>query len=303
MPAATENATLDRNTFTLLREHIFEQRRLYFPDTARPAMEARLRERLAALQIGAFEEYLQYIRRHPEGPEELRRLLDLIAFSDDDFFRGKPQLDILRSRILPSVISRKGSQEDRSLVIWSLAADGGQEAYALGMILRESLGDEIGRWSARVHAVSSHPERSEQARQARYRELSLRNAPGEFRARHFQRDKTSFIVKSEVRELVNIEFVESESLAGQTLPPEADIVFARDFLSRFDAPKRAELLRAIHANMKPGAILFLGPNECLGDSDGLFTAAYYPNAIVYKRSHVQGLVSGFGFLLAGREGI
>lgn len=282
MTAATENTTLDRNIFTLLREHIFEQRRLYFNDAARPMLEARLRERLAALQIGAFAEYLQYLRRHPEGSDELCRLLDLIARSDDEFFKGKPQIDALRSRILPSLISKKRSQGDYDLVIWSLSADGGQEAYTLGIILREALGDEIGRWNARVHAVSSNPEKLEQARQARYKELSLRNAPGEYRSRHFQRDKTSFIVKNEVKEIVNIEFVPSDSLTDQPLPPKADIVFARDFLSRFDAHKRAELLRAIHANMKPDALLFLGANECLGDSDSLFTAAYYPNAVIYK---------------------
>ncbi len=282
--AGLEDATLERGLFGRLRDYIFAQRRLYFRNAARPVFEKKLPERLSALGIWSFEDYLHFLTHDPNGAEELGRLLDSLAESEEEFFRGGAQMDVLRFRILPSLVSRKHAEGNRSLVLWSLSADRGQEAYTLGIVVREALGKEISRWDARVCAMCSSEEKLQHARQARYKDISLRNTPGEVRTRHFKREKTFFIVKNEVRDIVEFTLSEFEHPGASGLPPEADVVFARHFLSRFEADRRKTLLHALHANMRPGGLLFVAHNETLSGSGGLFTAAYYPRAVAYRKA-------------------
>ena len=282
MSPVAENSALTRNLFIELREYIFEKRRLYFKDAARVLFENRLRERLEALRMADFESYLRHLQGDPDGPEELSRLLDLVGASEPESARGLSQMDVLRSRILPALIEMKRAEGDNGLSIWSLAADNGQEAYTLGMVVREVLGKEISRWDVRVHAVCADPEKLEQARRARYKDPALRHTPDEYRTRHFRREKTSFVVKEDVRDIVRFALFDPENRSKWETPPEADVVFARDFLCRFGEERRMDLLQAIHASMRPAAFLFIAPNESLGDTGGLFTAVYCPNAVAYK---------------------
>lgn len=171
---------------------------------------------------------------------------------------------------------------ERRVAIVSMSGDDGEEAYALAMALRETLGEEIGEWDARVYCACHTAEQMEQARAGRYRSLSLRNTPDEFEARHFNREKTSFIVKNDVRSVVELSLFEPDRPEEWKFPADADVVFARAYLS-CRGEERAGLVRAIHARMRPGGYLFISPNESLGDCEGLFNAVYYPKAVAYRR--------------------
>ncbi len=127
---------LDQAEFRLLRELINEHCGILFGMEARPVIERRLRDRLAALGLHSFGEYYQLLRFDERGRAELDEAVDLVTINETYFFREAYQLRAYKEEILPVLRGAPAPRE--RLSVWSAGCSTGEEVYSVAMLTRES---------------------------------------------------------------------------------------------------------------------------------------------------------------------
>ena len=116
----------------------------------RPQTESK---RMAALGLPSLGQYFDLLNRPGQAEAEVRDLLNEITVGETCFFRNQPQIDALRTHVLPAVAEEKAKFGYKRLSLWSAGCSTGEEPYTLAMVLlEESLGMLRG-WSVEVHAT------------------------------------------------------------------------------------------------------------------------------------------------------
>lgn len=142
------------------------------------------------------------------------------------------------------------------LAAWSAGCATGEEAYTLAMVLHDAgrrggsdrvLGTDI---SARALAV---------ARAGRYREWSLRALPDTLRARHFTAEPGALCVGAERR--APVRFAQHNLLGAPPPGGPFDLVACRNVLLYFKPAAARAVLGRLHASLRPGGLLLVGPIE------------------------------------------
>ena len=96
-----------------------------------------LLNRMGALKITSFEEYYDYLVRHQDSRQELKKLLPFLTIGETYFFRYHAHFEALRSVVLPQLVS---TAQQKQLRIWSAGCSTGEEPYTLSILAQEKLG-------------------------------------------------------------------------------------------------------------------------------------------------------------------
>jgi chemotaxis methyl-accepting protein methylase len=70
---------------------------------------------------------------------EYAHLFDAFSVNVTEFFRDVPVWQVMRTRVMPSLIAEKERSEDPHLRIWSAGCSTCEEAYSIALIIRELL--------------------------------------------------------------------------------------------------------------------------------------------------------------------
>ena len=170
------------------------------------------------------------------------------------------------------------------LRIWSAACSSGQEPYSLSMAI-----DEYER-SNPESAKDGHPDRRNGAVRGNAGSVQsggvrqpgdcpwvvlgspaalLRcQAPGRWAVKPAIRSRVEFRVQN---------LLDSYAALGKF-----DIVFCRNVLIYFSADVKKDILKRIHATLRPGGYLFLGASEALNGLPELYQMIQCSPGIIYK---------------------
>jgi chemotaxis protein methyltransferase CheR len=144
----------------------------------------------------------------------------------------------------------------RPLSAWSAGCATGEEAYTLAMMLRD-----LGRCPGgdRILGTDVSARALEVARTGRYRAWSLRQLPAALRARHFDDEPGSVRVVAPAR--APVRFAHHNLLGPPPHGAPFDLVVCRNVLLYFKAEAARSLLGRLHAALRPGGLLLVGPVE------------------------------------------
>ncbi len=145
---------------------------------------------------------------------------------------------------------------EQPLSAWSAGCATGEEAYTLAMVLHDA-----GRRCAsdRVLGTDISGRALEVARAGRYREWSLRALPATLRARHFTSEHDAHRVHEERRAAVR--FAQHNLLGAPPPGGPFDLVACRNVLLYFKPAAARTVLGRLHAALRPGGLLLVGPIE------------------------------------------
>jgi chemotaxis protein methyltransferase CheR len=222
--------------------------------------ETRLSKLLRNQGMTHLEELVQHLRIRKNPPLE-RAIAEAMTINETSFFRDSRPFELLRTELLPKLIEARRST--RSLRFWSAACSTGQEAYSLGMLMREHF-HLIADWNIRIEGTDICAEVVEQAQAANYCRIEMnRGLPARFVVRYFDRMGENWVVKPEVRKMCNFR---QANLCGPSLPfnrstDRFDAIFLRNVMLYFSQETRRTLLSNIHRMLAPDGILFLGSSE------------------------------------------
>ena len=222
--------------------------------------ETRLSKLLRNQGMTHLEELVQHLRIRKNPPLE-RAIAEAMTINETSFFRDSRPFELLRTELLPKLIETR--RPTRSLRFWSAACSTGQEAYSLGMLMREHF-HLIADWNIRIEGTDICAEVGEQAQVANYCRIEMnRGLPARFVVRYFDRMGENWVVKPEVRKMCNFR---QANLCGPSLPfnrydDRFDAIFLRNVMLYFSQETRRALLAGIHRLLAPDGILFLGSSE------------------------------------------
>ena len=270
--------SLSERDFERLRVLLTEAAGLVFDECRRDSLSYSLGERLTACGVSTVDEYLTLLAG---SPEELQALLNEVTIQETHFFRNPPQFRALRQHVLPQLIKRAAATGNRRLRIWSAGCSTGEEPYSVAMLLRELLPLTDG-WDVKVVATDVSTRALEAARVARYGQRALHTAPREDVERWFLRHGDDYVVRPEVRELVEFRH---HNLVTEPAPfaEPIDLLLCRNVTIYFSRDTTRRLMRQFHAALSEGGYLFLGHSETLWQINDEFRLVTLGDAFVYRR--------------------
>lgn len=217
------------------------------------------------------------------GADERQALLDEVTIPETHFFRNPPQVRALRKHVLPELLRQAGEQ--RRLRIWSAGCSTGEEPYTIAMLLRELLTPASG-WDVRVIATDISTQALAAAHTARYTERAFVMTDPVDRQRFFylDTDQGGYVVRDEVRELVEFRHHNLVREPVPFEPGELDLILCRNVTIYFDRTTTKRLMQRLHGCLRPGGYLFLGHAETLWQVSDDFALVPLGDAFVYRRA-------------------
>lgn len=283
MPARDAQPPLSHEAFVAIRGLVRGLAGMQLSDDARAAVERRLGERLEALRLGSFDEYVRYVRQHPRGVSELELAVELLATNETYFFRELPQLRAFERQVLPEL--RELCDVRRSLSVWSAGCSTGEEVYTLAILIAASesfadltvrvLGSDISR---RVLAV---------ARKGVYRDSSFRAMPSQY-AEHFTAGPDGMVVDPSIRAMCQFAHLNLLDDARAVLIGRVDVIFCRNVLIYLDLETRQKVVRMFYERLHPGGYLMLGHSESLLHMQTDFETVQVDGVLAYRKPASAG---------------
>lgn len=213
----------------------------------------RVQYRKHKLGVTDLEEYL---RRLEEDPEEVRRLGDELLINVTRFFRDAPAWELLRQRVVPALARLPA---DGTIRAWVPACASGQEAYSLGMMLKELLPPER---DFKIFATDVDATALQAAAAGSYDPSELEGVSVEARRRFFNHSNGRWVVDRGLRH--HIVFAH-HNIARHPPFTRLDLVTCRNLLIYLALPLQQRVLSSLAFSLKADGFLMLGPSESLGE--------------------------------------
>jgi len=260
------------------------------------AVAAKLDRLFAASDADALAAWVRRIRRDPGVHPDLQLLIESLTTHETYFFRDRPQLDVLRTEMLPPLIAAARASGSRRLRLWSAGCATGEEAFSLAVVALAALfdaGEAIaanGRvtalpgWRIEVLGTDISGRALETASAGLYgtgRLSSFRDVPAELLG-HFPLtgEGGSRRVSDDLRRIVR--FARFNLVDADPPISGCDVVACRNVLIYLtpEAGRRAQ--EALHRALRPGGCLLLGPTDSIVDA-GLYDSHWRGTAFVHRR--------------------
>jgi len=246
-----------------LLEFIRASRGFDFTGYKRPSLERRIQKRMQAAGIGDYAAYQAYLA---ESPDEFAALFDTIMINVTSFFRDAETWDYVRREVISRIVLDKVAVEP--IRVWSTGCATGEEAYTIGIILAEELGEEAFRDRVKIYATDVDEDALTHGRQATYTHKQLETVPATLRDRYFEPNGTRLGFRKDLRR----SFIFGRNDLVQDPPiSRIDLLVSRNTLMYFTPDLQSKVLSNFYFALNESGFLLLGKSEVLLTRSTLFT--------------------------------
>ena len=267
-----------------------ENRGFDFTGYKRPSLTRRFERRMQAVGV---TDYTAYRQRLEDDPDEFVELFNTILINVTAFFRDPPAWDYLAKEILPRVVESRPEHTD--IRVWSPGCASGEEAYSVGVLLLEALGEQEFRERVKIYATDVDDEALAQGRHATYPTKALADVPEELRDRYFERYDTRYAVRKNLRR--GVIFGRHDVIHDPPIS-RIDLLICRNTLMYFDAGTQDRIVGNFHFSLNEDGYLFLGKSEALVSRSSMFVPinlkyrTFAPASGSRPRNHVREWTNG-----------
>lgn len=278
--------------YELFRKFLERGSGIVLGDNKQYLVASRLRRIMAEIEVTSLTELVRRIDSGRSSP--LREaVIDAMTTNETLWFRDLHPFNNLRDHILPACFgldqlkhgaSAASAIASKPLRIWSAACSTGQEPYSIAMTLDQlKQKHRAERVNARIVATDLSARVLDAAREGTYEQLALgRGLDKTMLTQYFvEQGEGSWQISQPLRNMVEfraLNLLDSFGGLGQF-----DIIFCRNVLIYFAGEVKAEILRRMHAALKPGGFLMLGASESPGLMSSSFNMLRYNPGIAYQR--------------------
>ena len=266
--------------FELFRDYLEKRSGILLGDNKQYLVTSRLRKIMENERLQSLADLLRAMQSQPRGGLH-QQVIDAMTTNETLWFRDVYPFEVMKKKVLPELVQKYPGQRLR---IWSAASSSGQEPYSLSMMLDEYERSSPGQLRGGVQIVATDLSVSmlDVCKQGEYDSLSMgRGLSMERQQRYFEQlDAGRWRLKQPVRQ--RVEFRQLNLLDSYALLGRFDVVFCRNVLIYFSAEVKKDILRRIHATLKPGGYLFLGASEALNGLPELYSMVQCSPGIIYQ---------------------
>ncbi len=277
-PLTAPRIQITAQGFALFRDFLQDACGILLGDNKEYLVSSRLNSIMLENGFTGLDQLVNQMKRAARLKEQV---VDAMTTNETLWFRDIHPYNILRDRLLPEIAASSGMQPLR---IWSAACSSGQEPYSISMTIEElkRLKPGLIRAGEKIVATDISPTMLEHARKGEYDMLAIgRGLQKEHLTRYFsEMPAGGWKIKRELQ--TRIEFKSLNLLGSYGIVGKFDIVFCRNVLIYFSSELKQQILRKIHAQLKPGGYLMLGASESLGHLNDIYEMVHCSPGIIYR---------------------
>lgn len=274
-----DEIVLSDSTFIRLRDSIYKMSGIYYNESKKYLLEARVLKRIKNIGLEDFESYLQLISSL-NGREELKNLFDAITINETYFFRAEFQIDALEKQIIPELVRTKN---DKVIRIWSAACSSGEEPYTIALVIYDRLRHKFPSVKFEIMGSDLSNEILKAAEHGLYKEYAIKIIPKEYLIKYFRREGDLFKLDDEIRKMVtfrNINLYDSYVISQLD---NFDVIFCANVLIYFDPESKEKVVSSLYSKLNDGGFLFIGSAESLHNVDQKFDLIHFTKAMAYRK--------------------
>ncbi len=222
----------------------------------------RIEKRMAVHQLKQLDDYINYLEREKS---EVNTLFKDLLITVTSFFRDEEAFETLKQEAIPDLLDNL--EDGKTLRIWVPGCATGEEAYALAIILIETMEEKQQLVECKIFASDIDNDSIEFARVGAY-PLSITADVSKARLeRFFILDGHQYQVKKRLRDMVI--FAEQDLIKD---PPfsQVDLISCRNVLIYMNQEIQQRLFPVFHYALNQNGILFLGASESPGEFERVF---------------------------------
>tara|TARA_R100000322_G_scaffold104450_1_gene66570 strand:+ start:3064 stop:3861 length:798 start_codon:yes stop_codon:yes gene_type:complete len=251
--------TLTESEFKRFQKLMFDEAGVTLPSSKKALVSGRLAKRLKLHGCGSFGAYYDLLST---DASEHQWAVDLLTTNETYFFREPKHFEFLRDEIL------KAHPSSRPFRAWSAASSSGEEPYSLAMLLGDVLGSNT--WEVIGSDISMQV--LEKAERGLYPLARTNHMPPGYLKRFCLKGTGThagkLLVSRNLRE--RVKFMQVNLNAELPKLGQFDVIFLRNVMIYFSAETKAQVVRRVLAQLRPGGHFFIGHSESLnGITDGL----------------------------------
>jgi two-component system CheB/CheR fusion protein len=237
-------------------------------------IKRRIKRRMVLHRLERLEDYLVYLRAHPE---EAKGLYEEMLVNVTGFFREPESFEVLNTLVFPAICG----EEPGPVRIWVPGCSTGEEAYSIAISLLEFLGDRAPSVPLQMFATDLSERAVEVARLGVYRE----NIAGDVSAERLRR----FFVKVEGGYQISKAVRDACVFAHQDVtkdPPfsKLDLISCRNVLIYLGPVLQRQVVPIFHYALKPNRYLVLGNSESVVGFSDLFDPVDRKNRVFIRKT-------------------
>jgi len=264
-----------------IRDLVYQVAGIFHPDNKLRLLFDRCGRRMKELKTQSLREYFECLTIKPARQTELIALLNEITIGETCFFRSQPQLDALRTIVIPKVLEAKSKFPLRRLRIWSAGCSTGEEPYTLSILMLEEAQRRLKDWKIEILATDLNERSLAHAKNAIYGTYSTRNLTPYYRQKYFVPEGDQLQVQPTVRESISFSRLNLSDDSRMTFMKSLDVIFCCNVLIYFDLVSKRRVIQHFYNNLLPHGYLFLGHSESLYGVNEDFRLVHLPGATAY----------------------
>ncbi len=266
-----------------LRDLVYKETGMYFPDEKRYYFEGRFSKRTEALGLAGISDYYRHLVSNSNRKQEFKLLMNELTINETSFFRNKPQFTAFEKTILPDVIKAKQNTALKRLKIWSAGCSSGEEAYTLSMIINELKTSMLRGWDIEIKATDISHRVLEKAEKGIYKEYAVKNMPEAYKKKYIIPNGSDYMVQEELKKMVKFSYFNLNDDMQMMFMKGFDIVFCKNVLIYFDIASKKRVIQHFFNSLVTGGYLFVGFSESLFGISDRFKLIHYPGGMVYQK--------------------
>ncbi len=236
----------------------------------RPQMERRLRANMDKCGAKSFLEYFGMIEKDKGMLDDF---LDRVTINVSELFRNPEQFEVLRTKVLPELLSR-----NNTITAWSAGCSCGAEAYTLAILL-----DELSPGKRHsIHATDIDDRMLARAQKGEYQEHEVRSVSKVRLLKYFERRPDGYVVAPRLKTLINFR---KHDLLKEAFRSGIDLILCRNVVIYFTDEAKSVLYERFYQSLRPGGYLFVGGTERINDYADIGYVSRFPFFYEKPRTH------------------
>lgn len=248
-------SNVDQEKLKVILDLLHSNTNINFNYYKRPTILRRTQRRMTTLKMDDFDEYISYLKIHPE---EITILYQEYLIGVTKFFRDQKAWNFLESECIPKIVREKNNGD--ILKVWDVACSTGEETYSLAILFEEEILRQNKDLHLKIFATDISEEHTRIAGLARFASKISKSVPPEKLIKYFVSDGDEYVFNPELRK--KIIFSNHDILKD---PPfkNMDMVVCRNLLIYLKPHIQRAVLQTLHYALRLDGYLFLGSSETI----------------------------------------
>jgi chemotaxis protein methyltransferase CheR len=221
-------------------------------------LQTKIKKLMLRNNITSFDEYYELISGQ-DSFDYLTQFLEDVTTHTTNFFRENSHFDYLKKNLNNILYNNKRIMMNKEIRVWSAACSTGEEPYTLGMVLNESLPENI---NIKILATDISRKSIVTAAKGNYSAESVEKEMGKYYMRkYFTNTDGMYQVENLIKEQITFRIFNLMELFK--FKKGFDIIFCRNVMIYFEPKIQTRLIDKIYDVLVPGGLLFIGHSEGL----------------------------------------